>query len=114
MKTQSKYARRGFASMDKEKQRLIARRGGLSAQEQGKAHQFTSEEASRAGKLGGIKAGGKNRKRVVKLSSSGKVLELYESVTKASFINHIHIQQIIGVCKGRARLAGGFQWQYAN
>ncbi|NTU74210.1 hypothetical protein HGB07_08805 [Candidatus Roizmanbacteria bacterium] len=43
--------RRGFASMDKEKQRQIASKGGRAAHQYGKAHQFTSEEARRAGKL---------------------------------------------------------------
>ena len=44
---------RGFASMDQEKQREIARRGGRAAHEQGTAHEWTSDEARVAGRKGG-------------------------------------------------------------
>lgn len=44
---------RGFAAMDAEKQREIARKGGRAAHEQGVAHQWSSEEAREAGKKGG-------------------------------------------------------------
>ncbi len=44
---------RGFAAMDAEKQREIARKGGRAAHEQGVAHQWNSEEARSAGKKGG-------------------------------------------------------------
>ena len=40
---------RGFASMDPEKQREIASKGGKAAHESGNAHEFTSEEAREAG-----------------------------------------------------------------
>jgi hypothetical protein len=42
---------RGFASMDKDRQREIASEGGRAAHESGNAHEFTSEEARRAGKM---------------------------------------------------------------
>ena len=42
---------RGFASMDPERQRQIASQGGKAAHEKGTAHEFTSEEARRAGSL---------------------------------------------------------------
>lgn len=45
--------RRGFASMDEEKQREIASKGGKAAHASGRAHEFSSEEARRAGKKGG-------------------------------------------------------------
>ncbi len=45
--------RRGFASMDKEKQREIAARGGKAAHAAGTAHEFTSDEAREAGRKGG-------------------------------------------------------------
>ena len=44
---------RGFASMDEEKQREIASKGGKAAHEKGTAHEFDSKEASKAGKKGG-------------------------------------------------------------
>lgn len=44
---------RGFAKMDKTKQRQIASRGGRAAHKIGTAHEFTSEEARVAGMKGG-------------------------------------------------------------
>jgi general stress protein YciG len=44
---------RGFASMDSEKQREIASKGGKAAHEKGTAHEFSSEEAREAGRKGG-------------------------------------------------------------
>jgi general stress protein YciG len=46
-------SRRGFASMDEEKQREIASKGGKAAHEKGTAHEFDSEEAAEAGRKGG-------------------------------------------------------------
>jgi general stress protein YciG len=40
----------GFGSMDPEKQRAIARKGGKAAHAKGTAHKFTSEEAREAGR----------------------------------------------------------------
>jgi len=42
---------RGFASMDPQKQRDIASEGGRAAHASGNAHEFTSEEARRAGSM---------------------------------------------------------------
>jgi hypothetical protein len=50
---QSGTHNRGFASMDREKQREIARKGGRAAHEKGTAHEFTSAEARAAGRKGG-------------------------------------------------------------
>jgi general stress protein YciG len=44
---------RGFASMDKAKQREIASKGGHAAHAKGTAHEFTPDEARRAGRKGG-------------------------------------------------------------
>ena len=44
---------RGFAAMDREKQRAIASKGGRAAHAKGTAHEFTSEEARAAGRKGG-------------------------------------------------------------
>ncbi|MBX4210508.1 KGG domain-containing protein [Candidatus Parcubacteria bacterium] len=49
---------RGFASMDPEKQREIASKGGKAAHEKGTAHEFTPEEAREAGRKGGQASGG--------------------------------------------------------
>jgi general stress protein YciG len=45
---------RGFASMDRVKQREIASKGGKAAHQKGTAHEWTSEEARDAGRKGGI------------------------------------------------------------
>jgi uncharacterized protein len=46
-------ARRGFASMSAEKQREIASKGGRAAHAKGTAHEWSAEEARRAGRKGG-------------------------------------------------------------
>jgi len=52
---------RGFAAMDAEKQREIARKGGRAAHEQGVAHEWSSNEAREAGKKGGQSRGRKSK-----------------------------------------------------
>jgi uncharacterized protein len=44
---------RGFASMDLDRQREIASKGGKAAHAQGRAHEFTADEARAAGRKGG-------------------------------------------------------------
>jgi uncharacterized protein len=45
--------KRGFASMDVNRQREIASKGGRAAHQKGTAHEFTTEEARAAGRKGG-------------------------------------------------------------
>jgi len=45
---------RGFASMDRNKQREIASKGGRAAHKIGAAHEWTREEAQAAGRKGGL------------------------------------------------------------
>ena len=45
---------RGFASMERIKQREIASKGGKAAHQKGTAHEWTSEEAREAGRKGGM------------------------------------------------------------
>lgn len=45
---------RGFALMDRDRQRQIAREGGRASHARGTAHQFTPEEAREAGRKGGM------------------------------------------------------------
>ena len=58
---------RGFASMDRAKQREIASKGGKAAHQKGTAHEWTSEEARDAGRKGGIAS---HRRRREQLGSS--------------------------------------------
>jgi len=44
---------RGFAAMDPERQREIARKGGRASHAHGHAHEWTSAEAAEAGRKGG-------------------------------------------------------------
>jgi len=53
---------RGFASMDKAKQREIASKGGKAAHAAKTAHEWDSEEAQAAGRKGGMASrGGRGR-----------------------------------------------------
>jgi general stress protein YciG len=52
MEVATRKSLRGFASMDKEKQRMIASKGGRVAHERGTAHEFNSTSASAAATLG--------------------------------------------------------------
>lgn len=52
-RNQENQGGRGFAGMDDERQREIAAEGGRASHEQGKGHEFTSEEAREAGRKGG-------------------------------------------------------------
>jgi hypothetical protein len=45
---------RGFASMERNKQREIASKVGKAAHQKGTAHEWTSEEARQAGRKGGM------------------------------------------------------------
>ena len=60
---------RGFAGMDREKVREIARKGGILSHQMGKAHVFTKEQAKSAGKKGGLAVQAKKRKLREELES---------------------------------------------
>jgi hypothetical protein len=55
--------RRGFAAMSEDKQRAISSKGGKAAHVKGTAHQFSAEEARRAGRLGGEAVSQNSRRR---------------------------------------------------
>jgi uncharacterized protein len=60
--TSERKERRGFASMSPERQKEIASKGGRAAHEKGTAHEWTPEEARRAGRKGGqVSRGGRGR-----------------------------------------------------
>jgi uncharacterized protein len=62
---------RGFASMDRAKQREIASKGGRAAHQKGAAHEWTSEEARQAGRKGG--AASRRRKQGAADTEAGPV-----------------------------------------
>ena len=68
---QSDTSKRGFASMDPAQQREIASEGGRAAHEKGTAHEFTSEEARRAGSQSHKNDGSRQSAASSSSSSSG-------------------------------------------
>ena len=61
---------RGFASMDRAKQREIASKGGKAAHQKGTAHEWTSEEARDAGRKGGIASHQRRREQLAQTLGS--------------------------------------------
>jgi uncharacterized protein len=61
---------RGFASMDRSKQREIASKGGRAAHAKGTAHEFDSGEAREAGRKGGV-AVSRNREHMAAIGRRG-------------------------------------------
>lgn len=61
---------RGFASMDRSKQREIASKGGRAAHAKGTAHEFNSNEARDAGRKGGV-AVSRNREHMAAIGRKG-------------------------------------------
>lgn len=66
----SDTSKRGFASMDPDKQREIASEGGKAAHSKGTAHEFTSEEAREAGRKGG-EAVSQDREHMAEIGREG-------------------------------------------
>ena len=60
---------RGFASMDRAKQREIASKGGKAAHQKGTAHEWTSEEARDAGRKGGLASHKRRREQMLGANS---------------------------------------------
>jgi general stress protein YciG len=61
---------RGFASMDRSKQKEIASKGGKAAHAKGTAHEFDSSEAREAGRKGGV-AVSRNREHMAAIGRRG-------------------------------------------
>jgi uncharacterized protein len=61
---------RGFASMDRGKQREIASKGGRAAHQKGTAHEFDSGEARAAGRKGGVTVS-RNREHMAAIGRRG-------------------------------------------
>src|SRR5579883_1690379 len=66
----SPRSNRGFASMDRSKQREIASRGGKAAHAQGRAHEFSTDEARAAGRKGG-EAVSRDRDHMARIGRAG-------------------------------------------
>jgi len=62
----------GFASMNPDKQREIARKGGMAAHRKGTAHEFSADEARNAGRKGGNSVSA-NRSHMVEIGRRGGI-----------------------------------------
>ena len=74
---------RGFASMDRAKQREIASKGGKAAHQKGTAHEWTSEEARDAGRKGGIASHRRRREQMGAGSSDNAMQDDRERMNDA-------------------------------
>lgn len=68
--SQRSTSNRGFASMDHDKQRAIASKGGQAAHLTGRAHEFDSREAAEAGRKGG-EVVSRNRQHMAEIGALG-------------------------------------------
>ena len=77
---------RGFASMDRNKQREIASKGGKAAHQKGTAHEWTSEEAREAGRKGGMAS---HRRKQQQSGDAGGTLENPRDTGSQGAVNDI-------------------------
>ena len=70
---------RGFASMDPNKQREIASKGGKAAHQKGTAHEWTSEEARTAGRKGGLASHRRRREQSGQGESEEQITDTHPS-----------------------------------
>jgi general stress protein YciG len=75
---------RGFASMDRAKQREIASKGGKAAHQKGTAHEWTSEEARDAGRKGGIASHQRRREQTGVPSTDDGTVAMEQSRMESS------------------------------
>lgn len=68
---------RGFRVMDRARQRAIASQGGKMAHESGRAHEYDSNTAREAGRLGG-KAVSANRTHMARIGSVGGNVRVFK------------------------------------
>ena len=88
-------ASRGFASMDNERQREIARKGGRAAHAKGTAHEFTPDEARAAGQKGGqrVSANREHMSRIGRIGgkkSAGRRQELRSAAASVSSSSEVN------------------------
>ncbi|MDR3706954.1 MAG: KGG domain-containing protein [Capsulimonadaceae bacterium] len=87
---------RGFASMDDDRQRQIASKGGKAAHQSGHAHEFDTNEARAAGRKGGETVS-RNREHMAQIGREGG-----KSHGAARSINHLPeaaLEQNVGMVR---------------
>jgi len=82
----SRHSTRGFASMNSERQREIARKGGRAAHAKGTAHEFTTDEARAAGQKGGqrVSSNREHMSRIGRIGGKRSAGRRQESAGKSS------------------------------
>ena len=78
---------RGFASMDRAKQREIASKGGKAAHQKGTAHEWTSDEARDAGRKGGLASHKRRREQLMTNSASGESGSMSSGMSSGSMMS---------------------------
>ncbi len=76
---------RGFASMDRNRQREIASKGGRAAHKKGAAHEWTREEAQAAGRKGGLARHKRPEEIVVPASRATTAETVQRAIVSPSF-----------------------------
>ena len=77
---------RGFASMDRNRQRDIASKGGKAAHQKGTAHEWTSEEARDAGRKGGVAS---HRRKLEQHQTEGRAQAVVEQSSEEPMTSDI-------------------------
>ncbi len=90
--TPVKKSTRGFASMNPERQREIARKGGRAAHQKGTAHEFTPEEARVAGRKGG-QAVSRDRAHMALIGREGGQARGAKAARQAQLASQQSVQQ---------------------
>jgi general stress protein YciG len=98
---------RGFASMDRTKQREIARKGGKAAHLKGTAHEWSSEEAREAGRKGGMASHRKHQQEIAHESvAEDQRVEQIKSRHSATSGLAVEFLTIIATTNNSPRCAG--------
>jgi len=83
----AEHKKRGLAVMNPEKRRAIAQKGGRAAHEQGVAHEFSREEAKKAGERGG-RIVSQNRAHMAEIGRKGARSALRSGLTATNKTAH--------------------------
>lgn len=75
---------------------------------------LTSEKKKKAVNKNAKLAWDKTRKKVNQYDIDNILIKQYKSLTEASLKNSIAIQHISECCKGKAKTAGGYKWQFVK
>jgi len=86
---------RGFALMNPDRQREIARLGGKAAHAKGSAHEFTAEEARDAGRRGGLSVS-QRREHMAEIGRHGGRARRRKSTRQPSDISGQDASPVVG------------------